>query len=255
MVWTASVRGAQAAYAGPLVASSTEGQQRIPRPAAFRVTGPPPWAALVPADRRLSLDDVRARLADLPPARALPVGPTARAAAVLVAMFESDGEARLILTKRPDTMPSHQGEIAFPGGKVDPAVDVDARAAALREAHEEIGLEPALVEVIAELDGIGTVASQFSIRPFVGLLAERPTLVPHPREVVSVFDVALSDLLDAGVYREEEWDVAPLEAAAAPAGARARVPLSVHFFELPGETVWGATARILAGLLRHLTGS
>ena len=159
-------------------------------------------------------------------------------------MFEENGEARVILTKRPDTMPSHQGEIAFPGGKVDLAVDTDARAAALREAKEEIDLDPALVEVIAELDGIGTVASRFSIRPFVGLLAARPHVVAHPREVVAVFDVALSELLDTAAYREEIWDAGALVGAS---------PFSVHFFELAGETVWGATARILANLLVHLT--
>ena len=80
----------------------------------------------------------------------------------------------VILTKRPETMPSHQGEIAFPGGKLDPALDADLRATALREAHEEIGLDPDAVEIVARLDGISTVASRFVITPFVGFLAGRP---------------------------------------------------------------------------------
>jgi 8-oxo-dGTP pyrophosphatase MutT (NUDIX family) len=218
------------------------GKQRIPRPPRVEPGAPPAWAALPPTARRLSLADVRRRLAELP----APVGPeeTApgqREAAVLVPLFEEDGEARLILTKRPETMPSHQGEIAFPGGKRDPD-DPSLEAAALREAFEEIGLRPALVEVVAELDSIGTVASLFTITPFVGFVDGRPELLPHPTEVVDVFDVALSELLDPEAFREERWemwgDLRP-----------------IVFFELPGETVWGATARILAGLLAHLTAS
>jgi 8-oxo-dGTP pyrophosphatase MutT (NUDIX family) len=190
----------------------------------------------------LSLADVRRRLAELPaPAGPEETAPGQREAAVLVPLFEEDGEARLILTKRPETMPSHQGEIAFPGGKRDPE-DPSLEAAALREAFEEIGLRPALVEVVAELDSIGTVASLFTITPFVGFVDGRPELLPHPTEVVDVFDVALSELLDPEAFREERWemwgDLRP-----------------IVFFELPGETVWGATARILAGLLAHLTAS
>jgi 8-oxo-dGTP pyrophosphatase MutT (NUDIX family) len=189
---------------------------------------------------------VRARLADLPVGRAgrvVPEGPEvqpdSRDAAVLVALFEEGGEARVVLTKRPDTMPSHRGEVAFPGGKHEPGVDVDLRATALREAEEEIGLDPASVEVVARLDSLATVASRFVITPFVGFLPERPRLSPDPREVVSAFDVALSELMLDGVHREERWDTWIAD-------------LDVHFFELPDETVWGATARILTGFLAHV---
>jgi 8-oxo-dGTP pyrophosphatase MutT (NUDIX family) len=170
-----------------------------------------------------------------------------RPAAVLVPIFEADGEARLILTKRPETMPSHQGEIAFPGGKLEPNTDADLRAAALREAHEEIGIEPASVEIVAELDHLVTVSARFALAPFVGLLAVPPVLVPHPREVAAVFDVAIAELLDPEVFREERWDV-PADMLVGVGPDRA-----IHFFELPGETVWGATARILTGFLTHLT--
>jgi 8-oxo-dGTP pyrophosphatase MutT (NUDIX family) len=172
--------------------------------------------------------------------------PTARPAAVLVPIFEESGEARIILTKRPETMPSHQGEIAFPGGKLEPGVDATLQAAALREAHEEIGLDPRLVEVVAELDSLTTVAGRFLLTPFVGLVEGRPMLSPHATEVVAVFDVAISELLDDAAYREERWDIP--EELGPEGGDRA-----IHFFELPGETVWGATARILVGFLEHLT--
>src|SRR6185436_19082772 len=100
-----------------------------------------------------------------------PIAPaTARPAAVLCAMFPQDGEAHVILTKRPETMPSHQGEIAFPGGKLETDVDENLREAALREANEEIGLDPAAVDIVAELDSLTTVAGRFLLTPFVGLL-------------------------------------------------------------------------------------
>jgi len=216
------------------------GTQRIPRPTGWELGVVAPWLRADGPVPSFPLAEVRRRLADLPPARPAPgYALERRESAVLVPLFEADGEARLILTKRPETMPSHQGEIAFPGGKLEPTVDADLRAAALREAHEEIGLEPDAVEVVAELDGIGTVASRFVITPFVGFLASRPVLRPDPREVVRVFDVALGELLAPGVHHAEAWST--------PMGE-----LEVHFFDLADETVWGATARILYGFLHHL---
>jgi 8-oxo-dGTP pyrophosphatase MutT (NUDIX family) len=216
------------------------GQQRIPRPPSFRPGRPAPWGHLEPVDRKIPLAEVRTRLAALPPANMpVPLVSGSRAAAVLVPLFEEDGETRVILTKRPETMPSHQGEIAFPGGKFDPDLDDDLEATARREAREEIGLEPDTVEVIARLEGIATVASRFVITPFVGFLTGRPLLHPDPREVVAVLDVSLSELMADGVYREERWDTW-------------KADLDVHFYELTGETVWGATARILTGFLAHV---
>ncbi|MET1001971.1 MAG: CoA pyrophosphatase [Acidimicrobiia bacterium] len=216
------------------------GQQRIPRPPSYRPGRPAPWAHIEPADRHLTLDEVRTRLALIAPVgAAVPLVSGSVPAAVLIPLFEADGDVSVILTKRPDTMPSHQGEIAFPGGKHDPAVDNDLRATALREAREEIGLDPDAVEIVARLEGIGTVASRFTITPFVGFLAGRPLLTPDPREVVRVFEVPLSELMADGVFREERWDTW-------------RNDLDIHFYELVDETVWGATARILTGFLAHL---
>jgi len=223
------------------------GRQRIPRPPSARPGRPAPWAHLTSAERRFTLDDVRAACATLPAPVRRPAPPSARPAAVLLPIFEADSDARLVLTKRPETMPSHRGEIAFPGGKLEAEHDASLRDAALREAWEEIGLDPAAVEVVAELDRITTVASRFVLTPFVGLLAEPPTLHPDPTEVVRVFDVALSELLDDAVFREERWDV-PADLGVTPGLDR-----PIHFFELADETVWGATARILAGFLAHLT--
>ncbi|MEO6469393.1 MAG: CoA pyrophosphatase, partial [Acidimicrobiia bacterium] len=197
---------------------------------------------LARAERFIPLATAVERLSHTGP----PLGPTfdvadAREAAVLVALFEDGGETHVVLTKRPETMPSHQGEIAFPGGKRETS-DASLVAAALREAYEEIGLEPEAVEVVIELDTIATVASAFTISPFVGVLDEPPVLKPHPREVVDAFAVPVSELLHPEAYREELWD---LWGAYRP----------MAFFELPGETVWGATARILSRLLIVITGT
>ena len=170
--------------------------------------GPAPWATLDPTGRRLTLDDIRARLAALRPAPAAGPrrSPGSVAAAVLVPLFEADGEA----CRDPDEAPRDDavapGRDRVPGRQARPGVDPDLRATALREAQEEIGLDPDAVEIVARLDGIATVASRFVITPFVGFLADRPTLTPDPREVVRVFEVPLSELMADGVYREERWD-------------------------------------------------
>ena len=216
------------------------GQQRIPRPQGVRPGGVAPWSDLRADDRVVPLGLavsrlVRARV-PVPPAFNVP---DAREAAVLVAVYEHDGETNVVLTKRPETMASHQGEIAFPGGKRDPG-DPSLTATALREADEEVGLDPDAVEVVAELDTIATVASAFTITPFVGVLGEVPVLRPHPMEVVDAFGVPVSELLHPDTYREELWDL----------WGEYR---SMTFFELAGETVWGATARILTRFLTAIT--
>jgi len=216
------------------------GAQKIPRPPTIRLGGPAPWAGLASEARRLPLDEVRRRSRAFPAPPPAPRIPGNQAAAVLVPLFEAGGETRVVLTRRPETMPSHQGEISFPGGKLHPDHDATLRDAALREAEEEIGLRPDDVDVVAELDSLATVASRFAITPFVGLIDCRPPLVANPAEVVAVIDVPISELLDDAVFREEVWW---FEAADRP----------MFFYELPGETVWGATARILTDFLVHLT--
>jgi 8-oxo-dGTP pyrophosphatase MutT (NUDIX family) len=236
-----TVRPARCARITTLGAVETRGgQQRIPRPDEFRLGGPPPWAGLDEAERRLTLDDVRGRLLRSPPgADPVSLVPDSVSAAVLVPLVEIEGETHVVLIKRPETMSTHRGEIAFPGGKLDPGSDADLRAAALREAREEIGLDPGVVEVAARLTGVATAASRFTITPFVGFLASRPTLTPSPAEVVRVLEVPLSELLDERLYHEERWD-------------GFRHDMAVYFFELADETIWGATARILTDLLTRL---
>src|SRR5205085_644860 len=100
------------------------------------------------------------------------------AAAVLVPVFEEDGVARLVLTRRASHLSSHQGEVAFPGGKLLPGESVDGGA--LREAFEEVGIRPGEVEIVGQLDELATVAGRFVLSPVVGVLPGRPTLAPDP---------------------------------------------------------------------------
>jgi 8-oxo-dGTP pyrophosphatase MutT (NUDIX family) len=167
------------------------------------------------------------------------VPPGARAAAVLVPLFEEGGEARVILTRRAATLSAHQGEMSFPGGTIGPGED--DLVAALREADEEIGLSPADVEVVGRLDPLVTATTGFVLTPFVGVLTGRPRLRLRPDEVEDAYDVALSHLLDESVFREERWD-------------RPVADRPIYFFELAHDTVWGATARILYRLLELVTG-
>lgn len=232
------------------------GPQPIPRPPGAR-RGPGAWwsqPGVVVADR-IGLDQVRSAFAahragagraggsavvapgavdrvELP-------SPDPRPAAVLCVMFEELDQARVVLTRRSARLRSHTGEVSFPGGRLEPGEP--ALDAALREAREEIGLEPSEVEVIGELRDLSTWSSRAVIRPFVGVLPGRPVLVANADEVDRVFTVALGDLMAPGVYHEERWDAPDRDG---------RVPgWSVHFFELRGETIWGATARMLRDLL------
>jgi len=222
----------------PTPGTTRGGRQRIPRPPSTRAGEPAPWGHLDAFS--FTIADVARACASLPdPVRAAePRG--GQAAAVLVPVVELAGEAALILTKRPETMPSHQGEIAFPGGKLQSDLDASLQAAALREAEEEIGLRPDAVDIVAELDSLATVASRFAITPFVGIVEGTPPLVANPAEVVDIIEVPISELLSGEVFRAEWWT---FEGAERP----------MYFYELVGETVWGATARILTDFLTHLT--
>jgi 8-oxo-dGTP pyrophosphatase MutT (NUDIX family) len=223
------------------------GQQLIPRPAGARPGAPPPWAALGPeATSGLTIERVRASIGRQGPAiTAEPVTrpevTSTRDAGVLVPLFEEAGETRVVLTRRAAHLRSHTGEVAFPGGRLEPGEEPEAGA--VREAHEEVDLDPSVVEIVGSLAPLTTVSSGSRITPFVGVLGERPHLAPNPAEVARVFDVSLAELVSDGVYREERWDLPGLE------------DRSMHFFELEDETVWGATARILTELLELVVGA
>ena len=217
------------------------GPQPIPRPEGTLPGGVAPWAAIAAEARRLTIDDIRVAFAGRA-GRPAPneAGGEGRASAVLAPLYEHDGTVHVILTRRAQHLRAHQGEISFPGGGHE--VGETSAAAALREAYEEIGLDPTDVEVVGELDHLTTARGEAYIVPHVGLLAGRPELEPNADEVEMILHVPLDELLLEEVYREERWDL----------GSHHR---SIFFFELVGDTVWGATAAMLRQLLAIATGA
>lgn len=213
------------------------GDQVIPRPPGATEGGPPPWHALTPGERHLDVERVRQALVAAPPARRSPLEDDGvRPSAVLCALYDDEaGRATVVLTRRAQHLRTHRGEVSFPGGGAEP-VDVDHWATAVRESVEEVGLDPAGLERLGELDHLRTVSGRSYIVPLVAALPARPELVPDPREVERILHVPLDDLLAPGTYREELWGLPQLERP-------------IFFFEVPGDTIWGATAAMLRNLL------
>lgn len=186
------------------------------------------------------MTDIREVLATGPAPIPSPYEETSRSAsAVLVPLYEEAGEVWIVLTRRSWQLRSHTGEVSFPGGRRD-AGDVDLWDTATREAMEEIDLEPSSVERIGELHHLATVTSQSFIVPYVGVLPGRPQLTANDDEVDAILHVRMSELLDPDVYRSERWSWEGFDR-------------DIHFFELVGDTIWGATGSMLVDLLGRIT--
>jgi len=162
--------------------------------------------------------------------------PGDRLAAVL-ALLVASPELSLVFARRSDALPRHPGEISFPGGIVHPE-DVDLAATALREAQEEVGLDPALPELLGALAPVHTTVSGILVVPFVGMVDAPPALSIGDGEIVEVLSFPVRRLLE--VEAEVEWE--------RPDGRRWRG----WVYELDGRTIWGATGSMLHGLLEIL---
>lgn len=161
-------------------------------------------------------------------------------AAVLVPVVDR-GEPYVLFTKRTDRVGSHKGQISFPGGHVDPG-DADFLTTALREAEEEIGLPRQMVEPLGALDDTETFATQFVITPWVGVVRVPVAWQPDGEEIEKVIEVPLAALRAEGAVRIEHW-------------TRDGVTRPILFYDYRGETIWGATARILKHYLDLLEGA
>jgi 8-oxo-dGTP pyrophosphatase MutT (NUDIX family) len=151
-------------------------------------------------------------------------------AAVLIPIVDRSGPS-LVFAKRTEHVGQHRGQIAFPGGVVARA-DASFLEAALRECEEEIGLPRTAVEPLGMLDDTETVATQFVITPIVGRVSAPVAWQPDGVEIEKVIEVPWSVLNDPATFRVETWE-------------RNGVSRPVYFFDYEGETIWGATARIL----------
>ncbi|HEY7283164.1 MAG TPA: CoA pyrophosphatase [Actinomycetota bacterium] len=166
------------------------------------------------------------RPADLTPDLGRPAG-------VLVPLIAGPEPLSLVFTERHADLSRHAGEISFPGGMSEPGDD-DLAATALREAQEEIGVDPASVDLLGVLPPLPTFVTQIVIVPFVGLLRERPDYVPSPTEIESIIEAPVARLAEIERQVQHEHD--------------GRIWIG-HAYDVDGKVIWGATGHILKGFL------
>jgi len=181
------------------------------------------------------LDGLRDRLIDPAEAAALSVHGGVQAA-VLVPLYQTSDGPRAVFTRRREDLRRHAGEVSFPGGRRDDG-DPSLQATALREAHEEIGLAPGAVELIGALAPVSTFVTGYAVHPFVGLIEPGQAWTPSEAEVAEVLELGLDEVA-AGYGRRRL--------------VRRGVPIRTDTYEVAGQLIWGATARIVADLLSRL---
>lgn len=157
-------------------------------------------------------------------------------AAVLVPLYLRDGELVAVFTERRADLRRHAGEISFPGGRQDEPGE-DLRRTALREAHEEIGLDPEHVELVGALPPVGTFVTGFRIFPFVGAIEDGYEWVLQETEVEQLLELSLPALMRGFESRRL---------------MRRGMPIKTPTYTVEGHLVWGATAKIVQGLLERL---
>jgi len=219
------------------------GAQKIPTPTTRRSGGAPAWSdqtvdftldAIVEKIQQLS---VTQQLSIDEPGRTAP-RENEKISAVLALLAPGEHGAEILLTRRSTKLSNHQGEISFPGGRVDEGESiVDA---ALRETHEEVGVHPQLVTVHSELSPLSTFVSRSYIVPVLATIPEKPELSMSSYEVDRTLWVPLAELVRDDTFSWEWWNFDRVEFAD---------DRPMFFFHLDDETIWGATARILHELL------
>jgi 8-oxo-dGTP pyrophosphatase MutT (NUDIX family) len=190
--------------------------------------------------QEITLPQIRRALARHQPVLRADLG---RAAGVLVPLLPRPEGLHVLFTERSKELRAHAGQISFPGGSVDVG-DADARAAALREAREEVGLDEQHVEVLGTLDDCPTFVTGFVITPVVGLIdplaftaAGRYPWAPSPAEIAALHELPLVEFCDPANLRVEMRE-------------REGVLFELYWYTVQGQVVWGATARILNQLIQ-----
>ncbi|HEX7298236.1 MAG TPA: CoA pyrophosphatase [Solirubrobacteraceae bacterium] len=157
-------------------------------------------------------------------------------AAVLVPLYVADGELHAVFTRRRADLRRHPGEISFPGGRQDDD-ETDLRLTALREAEEEIGLPPRAVELVGALQPTPTIATNYAVYPFVGLIEPGHAWRPSVHEVSDVLELSLRSLREG--YERRRL-------------LRRGVPFRTDVYVVGEDVIWGATARMVGDLLERL---
>ena len=210
------------------------GQQTLPRPTQWRELQHSPFDRL-DTQALGSLAAVRSALAaNLPHEESQRPPANAQPSAVLVGIFDTSSGPHVVLTRRSEHLSSHRGQIAFPGGRLEPGES--SLQAAIRETREEIGLDVAGAAVLGQLSAHRTISSSSHIVPHVVDLGAAPSRFQMSDEVERIFSVPLSELVRPDTFAQEHWTFADREVV-------------VPFFYLDDETIWGATARMLQELL------
>lgn len=214
------------------------GEQKIPRPQNWEMGSSPPWQKA--NQTKLTLHSIEKSLEQFRP-NEITRENYERSSSVMIPLYEEDDQVHMILTRRSKMMRHHTSEISFPGGNSEPE-DTDEWATAKREAYEEINLDPALPKKIGTLESFITVGSKSFVTPVVATLDGRPELKANPYEVEKILHVPLTELLLPEVYHEEVWEL------------RNGQQRNIHFFELIGDTVWGATGSMIQQFLTIIHG-
>ena len=180
----------------------------IPRPSGATVGGPAPWAHLPDHERQATLSGIVDALSRREPQIIGSATRNVAQSAVLVLLYERSDDVYMVLTRRSPRLRHHAHEVAFPGGRHE-AGDVDLWTTAVREAQEEVGIDPSTIRRIGELDSFATVGSKTMVTPFVATTDHQPTLKPDPIEVELIRHVSFGELLLDEVWREEFWPLPP----------------------------------------------
>jgi 8-oxo-dGTP pyrophosphatase MutT (NUDIX family) len=169
--------------------------------------------------------------------RAVEIPEHARKAAALLLLYPLGADAHVALTLRASHLPNHAGQVSLPGGAVEAGETIEATA--LREASEEVGIEPSALHVLGQLTPLHIPVSGFVLHPVVAVADHQPSFIPSVHEVARVIDVPLSELCDPSAVRLRR-------------NLHENRHYEVPYFRIAGETVWGATAMVLSEFLTLL---